>query len=154
MSAAADKRGLKRVCVDCGIRFYDMNKRPIVCPNCSTEFTGVIKVKTRRGRVAKALEEDTESQVIESKAKKKAVNDDDDEIEEIDDVEVVSLDDEDVERDDNDVDGDDDITIDLDDDEDLGDLDEDLDDEDLGDLEDLEEDGDAEEEEEEEEDKE
>ncbi len=137
MSAAADKRGLKRVCVDCGIRFYDMKKRPIICPNCSTEFTGAIKVKSRRGRVAKALEEGAESQVAEAAAKKKAVNDDfdEDEIEEADEIEVVSLDDEDVERDDADVDGDDEAIIVLDDEDDLTDLGED----DLGDLEDLDE---------------
>lgn len=52
MSAAIDVRGLKRVCVGCGIRFYDLNKRPINCPNCATEFTGEIKLKTRRGRAA------------------------------------------------------------------------------------------------------
>jgi uncharacterized protein (TIGR02300 family) len=47
-------RGLKRVCVSCGIRFYDLNKRPINCPNCSTEFSGEIKLKGRRGRLPAA----------------------------------------------------------------------------------------------------
>ena len=40
----ADPRGLKRICLSCSTRFYDMNKRPIVCPNCDTEFTGDVKV--------------------------------------------------------------------------------------------------------------
>ena len=52
MSAAIDARGLKRVCVACGIRFYDLNKRPINCPNCAVEFSGEIKLKARRGRAA------------------------------------------------------------------------------------------------------
>ncbi len=56
VSAAADTRGLKRVCVSCGIRFYDLNKRPIHCPNCETEFSGEIKLKGRRGRVTVAAE--------------------------------------------------------------------------------------------------
>ena len=43
MAAVADARGLKRICAGCGIRFYDMNKRPIICPSCGTEFTGEIK---------------------------------------------------------------------------------------------------------------
>ena len=51
MSAVADTRGLKRICTSCGTRFYDLNKRPIHCPNCATEFTGEIKMKTRRSRV-------------------------------------------------------------------------------------------------------
>lgn len=51
MSVAQDIRGLKRICMSCGTRFYDMNKRPIACPSCDTEFTGEIKVKTRRSRI-------------------------------------------------------------------------------------------------------
>ncbi len=51
MSAAIDARGLKRVCSECGGRFYDLNKRPIMCPSCDVEFTGEIKTKGRRGRV-------------------------------------------------------------------------------------------------------
>ncbi len=69
-TAQADSRGLKRVCVSCGIRFYDLNKRPISCPNCSTEFTGEIKLKTRRGRAAAA-----EAALAESAATTKPAND-------------------------------------------------------------------------------
>lgn len=69
-TAQADSRGLKRVCVSCGIRFYDLNKRPINCPNCSTEFTGEIKLKTRRGRAAAA-----EAAIAESAATAKPAND-------------------------------------------------------------------------------
>ncbi len=88
MAAAADARGLKRICTGCGARFYDMNKRPIVCPSCDTEFTGEVKVRTRRGRAAAAVED---SQAAEKAASPKAAND---EVEdEATDVEVVSLDD-------------------------------------------------------------
>lgn len=52
MSAALDARGLKRVCAGCGVRFYDLNKRPIICPGCSVEFSSEIKLKARRGRAA------------------------------------------------------------------------------------------------------
>ncbi len=86
MSAASDARGLKRVCVNCGIRFYDFNKRPIECPNCDAEFTGEIKVKGRRGKVAVAAE-------LEKEAKKPqpVVNDNTEEVEQEDGV--VSLED-------------------------------------------------------------
>jgi uncharacterized protein (TIGR02300 family) len=30
--------GIKRVCLGCGIRFYDFGESPIVCPNCSMVF--------------------------------------------------------------------------------------------------------------------
>ncbi|MBU2583529.1 MAG: TIGR02300 family protein [Alphaproteobacteria bacterium] len=38
--ATADARGTKRTCQndDCGARFYDLNRDPIVCPNCETAY--------------------------------------------------------------------------------------------------------------------
>jgi uncharacterized protein (TIGR02300 family) len=29
--------GTKRVCVACGVRFYDLQRAPAVCPKCGTE---------------------------------------------------------------------------------------------------------------------
>lgn len=58
MAAVADPRGLKRICLSCGTRFYDLNKRPVICPNCKAEFKGEVKVKARRGRVAAANDDD------------------------------------------------------------------------------------------------
>lgn len=120
MSKASSPMGLKRICTSCGTRFYDLNKRPIICPSCSTEFTGDIKVKARRGRLP------VESKKEEPQ-KASAVEIDEDEIlVEDEGVEVVSL--EDAEAPDED-DEDDAIKL---DDEDLGDLpdfeDEELDD--------------------------
>lgn len=33
-------RGTKRTCQDedCGARFYDLNRKPIICPTCGTEY--------------------------------------------------------------------------------------------------------------------
>ena len=45
-------KGLKRICMNCGMRFYDLDKSSIICPGCETEFTGEEKVKGRRGRTA------------------------------------------------------------------------------------------------------
>ena len=83
MSAAPDARGFKRICTSCGTRFYDMKKRPIICPGCAVEFTGEIKVKTRRGRVPVAVEEKVADKVV--------ANDTTEEIET--DADTVSLDD-------------------------------------------------------------
>lgn len=140
MTAAADKttdpRGLKRICMDCGTRFYDMNNRPIVCPSCSTEFTGEVKVKTRRTRAA-AVEE-AHSQVEEKTAKDDSTEDEDDELAG---AEVVSLDDlENAES--KGTDDDDEISVNLDADDD--DLDEIEVDDDLGGLQDLEPDAEVE----------
>lgn len=53
---SSDPRGLKRICLSCSNRFYDLNKRPILCPNCNTEYSGETKVKARRGRAASPAE--------------------------------------------------------------------------------------------------
>jgi hypothetical protein len=34
---AKPELGLKRVCVACGAKFYDLTKSPAVCPKCGTE---------------------------------------------------------------------------------------------------------------------
>ena len=31
-------RGTKRVCPSCGVRFYDLNRTPIVCPVCQSIY--------------------------------------------------------------------------------------------------------------------
>ncbi|MCR9256525.1 MAG: FYDLN acid domain-containing protein [Alphaproteobacteria bacterium] len=44
--------GIKRVCQNCGARFYDLNKSPIVCPKCETDYDPEAVLKSRRGRPA------------------------------------------------------------------------------------------------------
>ena len=44
--------GLKRTCLSCGMRYYDFNKTPIICPGCQTEFDPELVVRSRRGRGA------------------------------------------------------------------------------------------------------
>ncbi len=128
MSAVADTRGLKRICADCGARFYDLNKRPIICPSCAVEFSGEIKVKSRRGRLA-AIPEDTAIKPADAEALK-ATAQKDDELEEDDDgTEIVSLEDlETVDQSAGDDNVDPDLSVDEDSDDDLPDLgDDDLD---------------------------
>ena len=109
MPAAAEPRGLKRICMGCGTRFYDLNKRPIICPSCRAEFTVEVKTKGRKARIAN--DDSVKVAVVESAGK---------ETEEIEIVEgeedVVSL--EDVDDDDAD-DDDDDLAL----EDDIGDLD-------------------------------
>ena len=53
--------GLKRTCLSCGMRYYDFNRTPIICPGCQTEFDPEAVIRSRRGRAtsksAKAVEE-------------------------------------------------------------------------------------------------
>ena len=44
--------GLKRTCLSCGMRYYDFNRTPIICPGCQTEFDPELVVRSRRGRAA------------------------------------------------------------------------------------------------------
>lgn len=89
MSTATSPMGLKRICTSCGVRFYDMNNRPIICPSCGTEFTGEVKVKTRRGRAAAAdtPKKDEAIKAVATETEEDIIEDEDDG------VEVVSLDD-------------------------------------------------------------
>jgi uncharacterized protein (TIGR02300 family) len=33
-----DDWGVKRICLSCGVRFYDFDKSPIICPSCNATF--------------------------------------------------------------------------------------------------------------------
>ncbi|MEI8152690.1 MAG: TIGR02300 family protein [Hyphomicrobiales bacterium] len=45
---AKPELGTKRLCANCGAKFYDLSKTPIICPKCETVF--VIPVVTSRSR--------------------------------------------------------------------------------------------------------
>ena len=42
--------GVKRACLACGTRFYDMRKDPIVCPSCNAKFDVETIFRPRRTR--------------------------------------------------------------------------------------------------------
>ena len=42
--------GLKRTCLSCSTRFYDMTKVPIVCPSCEAVFDPEAVLRPRRSR--------------------------------------------------------------------------------------------------------
>ena len=63
-----DKLGTKQVCPSCEARFYDLNKRPCICPKCGKEFdpedevirTTITKVKAKAAKAAVKTEDDDE----------------------------------------------------------------------------------------------
>jgi uncharacterized protein (TIGR02300 family) len=76
---AKPELGIKRVCVACGTRFYDLTKSPAVCPKCGTEQP-IEQPRPRR----------TGGNVVEDKRPKKATpapEDVDVEVEGVEDVE-------------------------------------------------------------------
>ncbi len=54
--------GTKRRCDACGAPFYDLNKRPVVCPKCSTE------IKVDNPQKAAPVAEAAPAPVAETKA--------------------------------------------------------------------------------------
>jgi len=44
--------GTKRICQNCGTKFYDLQREHIVCPKCQTEYDPEAFLKTRRSRTA------------------------------------------------------------------------------------------------------
>ena len=54
--------GSKRQCQNCGTKFFDMSKDPILCPKCGTVFQ-VTPLSARASRAAPANTDDEESDV-------------------------------------------------------------------------------------------
>jgi len=53
-TVAKPELGTKRLCGNCGAKFYDLNKDPIVCPKCETVFQPVVPVTRGRPDAAAA----------------------------------------------------------------------------------------------------
>ena len=74
--------GLKRTCLSCGMRYYDFNRTPIICPGCQTEFDPEAVIRSRRGRSTpksvKAAEEPV-AEVANEEAEEEAISTENDE---------------------------------------------------------------------------
>jgi len=57
---AKPELGAKRQCQNCGAKFFDLNKDPIVCPKCGTVFQGAA-VRAER---ATAKEDEVEDEAV------------------------------------------------------------------------------------------
>ena len=44
---AKPELGVKRLCGNCGAKFYDLSRDPIVCPKCSTVFVPPVATRSR-----------------------------------------------------------------------------------------------------------
>lgn len=98
-------RGTKRVCQNCGSKFYDLSRDPIICPICNTVFQ-LTETRPKAAVAGNSAEEDDDEIAAPAAG-----------------VEIVSL--EEVEDDQADIPEIDDTQLDIEDDEaDLGDDDE------------------------------
>ena len=118
--------GVKRVCPDCGEHYYDLQRDPILCPECEAPFVVVTKDKSaslkadlarakKAGENDKDLDDDDDDLVVDDDD-----NDDDDVLidDDDDDDDATSLSDEDNGDDDEAVEFADDVLLDDDDDDD------------------------------------
>ena len=95
--------GTKRACLACGMRFYDFNRSPIICPGCGAEFDPENIIKSRKGRPAAKTAARDDSDVADDDQME-----DDDNADELIAGVVDDNDDDDIDFDDDDVDVDDD----------------------------------------------
>ena len=54
---AKPELGTKRQCQNCGAKFYDLSKDPIVCPKCGTVFQ-IAAIRSRAAAVARKEEDE------------------------------------------------------------------------------------------------
>lgn len=66
MAVAKPELGGKRQCQNCGAKFFDLNRSPIVCPKCGATFQPV--VGRAAARVAQPAPEEEEEDVAASSA--------------------------------------------------------------------------------------
>lgn len=76
--------GTKRICPNCGARYYDLRKDPPVCPSCGTTFDPEALLKSRRARPA-PVEEVVKKAPADTEDEEETVDAGDGELEEADD---------------------------------------------------------------------
>ncbi len=52
--------GTKRLCTECGVKFYDLMKDPIVCPKCGTTYQ-IAAPTPARASAAKVVQQEVEA---------------------------------------------------------------------------------------------
>ncbi len=86
-AVARPELGTKRVCLDCAAKFYDLNRDPVTCPKCGTNFEVEKPTPAELAKEAEKEEEVVEAAVEEEEAAS-----------EDGDAEVISLEDADAEQ--------------------------------------------------------
>ena len=90
-NVAKPELGSKRQCLNCGAKFFDLNRDPILCPKCGAAFQVAMPVRAQRAAAAAADDDEPstegEAEVVSLEdadaeaAEKISVGDDDIEVE-------------------------------------------------------------------------
>ena len=84
--------GAKQSCPSCGAKFYDLNRRPAVCPKCTTAFDPSEEgVRAKRGRSRVSANDTAYDDDEELEDKKKAKAGDEDEEEEAEETSEIDV---------------------------------------------------------------
>ena len=82
--------GAKHICADCGVKFYDLHRRPVTCPKCGS-MVEIETVRSNRRRPSApperppaATEDATEDAEVAGAAVETAGDDSDDSVDDID----------------------------------------------------------------------
>jgi len=91
---ASPELGAKQICPTCSAKFYDLTRRPAVCPKCATEFDPeeVVKSRRRTSRPANYEDDDQPAPVEKEADGFEEEADDTPEIDQVIDDEVVEID--------------------------------------------------------------
>jgi uncharacterized protein (TIGR02300 family) len=68
MTVAKPDLGTKRLCPNCGTKYYDLNRDPIICPHCGTQFEVSVSTRARPVAAAKVVEEEDVEVPVEKDA--------------------------------------------------------------------------------------
>ena len=93
---AAPELGQKQICPHCSAKFYDLARRPAVCPKCETAFDPEEALKNRRIRTRAPdyeAEEEKEEKVVEEVEGFEEEADETPEIDQAPEAEVIETDD-------------------------------------------------------------
>jgi len=94
---AKPELGTKRLCGNCGAKFYDLSKDPIVCPKCETVFQPVVAVSRGRPDAAAAAAAASAAAAAAALAARAPAKEAEVEVPEPADAELISLEDADAE---------------------------------------------------------
>ena len=62
---ATPDRGTKRQCLNCGTKFYDLSRDPIVCPHCGTIFAITSAKPSSRAKPEEPVRVEPKIEVVE-----------------------------------------------------------------------------------------
>ncbi len=61
---AKSELGTKRLCPNCGAKYYDLNRDPVICPKCGASFmTGLVATRPETARATDNESEEVDDEV-------------------------------------------------------------------------------------------